>query len=469
MVMTRIARLSLVAVLALRTAASAAVVKGIPVPGGRVSGVCALPPPVSGLFGVSTLGQPLPLLAPGLTAAGWTSAAAPVPAVGTALPVPAGPPVLTLLAPLLPSPQAAGTEKAVVAETTLGRLSAELPGAAPPPSDLTGGKDHADRTFQLKLGETQGSVGVYAGGSGGAIQTATARPSAQKLTFVGVGARDVYNPTAPFLARFRGRKIEVLAARVEPRSSESSEAMFFERAGERWRPLAGAPVLKLQDPFFSRVGRDLIVGGVETFPEEGGGLGYRTVFYRGQDLADLRPFARGPDGMKDIRLIQLPKGNILVLTRPQGEVGGAGKIAVTMIDGLGSLGPDAINRAKVYEDLFTPDEWGGANELHLLKNGLVGVLGHVARFDAEGDRHYDPMAFAVDPATGRRWPMRILLERSQLPPGASKRPDLADVLFSGGLVRGEGGTAELYVGAGDAEVYRVTIPDPFADLENSSR
>lgn len=59
--------------------------------------------------------------------------------------------------------------------------------------------------------------------------------------------------------------------------------------------------------------------------------------------------------------------------------------------------------------------------------------------------------------------MKILLRRSQLPPGASKRPDLADVLFSGGLVRGEGGTAVLYVGAGDAEAYRVSIPDPFGE------
>ncbi|MEZ0311156.1 MAG: hypothetical protein ACAI38_05255, partial [Myxococcota bacterium] len=44
-------------------------------------------------------------------------------------------------------------------------------------------------------------------------------------------------------------------------------------------------------------------------------------------------------------------------------------------------------------------------------------------------------------------------ERSQLGPlGESKRPDLADVLFSGGF---DGKT--LYVGAGDAEVYAITM------------
>ena len=467
--MIRIPGLSLAVVLALRTTASAAVVKGMPVPGGRVSGVYALPSPVGDFSGGLTLGHSLLLPVPSLTATGWTSAVAPALAMETALPVPADSPVLTPLAPLVPSRPAAGTENAVVPDTTLGRLSAELPGGAPRPSDLTGSKDYADRTFQLKLGEAESAVGVDAGRSGGGIQKAAVRPSAQKLIFVGVGARDVYNPTAPFMAKFRGQDIQILAARVEPRLSEASEAMFFERVGERWRPLAGAPVLKLQDPFVSRVGRDLMVGGVETFPKEGGGLGYRTVFYRGKDLADLKPFAHGPDGMKDIRLIPLPTGNILVLTRPQGKVGGRGKIAMTMIDDLESLGPDSINRATVYEGLFTSEEWGGANELHLLKNGLIGVLGHIARFDGGGNRHYYPMAFAVDPATGLRWPMRILLERSHLPRGDSKRPDLEDVLFSGGLVRGEGGTAELYVGAGDAEVYRVTIPDPFSDFENFPR
>jgi hypothetical protein len=405
---------------------------------------------------LSTLAAPRPLAPSQISAA----------CDQTALP-PLSSPLPALLAPFAASP-AAAAEPAARPTTTLGRLSAELPGAAPQPSDLTGSKDRADRTFQLKLGGSEGALGVDAGGSGATAETA-ALPSSEKLNFIGVAGRDVYNPTAPFSTRFRGRDIRVMAARVEPRSSESSEAMFFEKAGERWRPLPGAPVFKLQDPFVSKVGNDLVVGGVETYPREGGGLGYRTVFYRGQDLAGLQRFAQGPDGMKDIRLLQLPDGKILVLTRPQGQVGGRGKIAMTMISNLESLGPEAIGRAKVFEELFPPDEWGGANEMHLLKNGLVGVLGHTASFDEKGGRHYYPMAFAIDPATGRRWPMRILLKRSQIPKGASKRPDLEDVLFSGGLVRREGGTAELSVGAGDAEVYRVSIPDPFADFENSSR
>jgi hypothetical protein len=285
----------------------------------------------------------------------------------------------------------------------------------------------------------------------------------EKLSFAGVGKRDVYNLTAPFTVNFNGREREVLAARVERRKSEDSKTVFFEKVGAHWRPLKAAPVWKLQDPFFTKVGGEWVMGGVETFPRAGGGLGYRTVFYRGKDLAHMKRFSRGPDDMKDIRLMGLPDGKIIVLSRPQGKIGGRGKISMTVIDNLDALGPAAINRATVLEDLFSAEEWGGANELHLLKDGRVGVLGHIAKFDAAGNRHYFPMAFTLDPATGRRSPIKVLLKRSELPPGASKRPDLTDVLFSGGLVRGQDGTAVLYVGAGDAESYRVTIPDPFLD------
>lgn len=298
-------------------------------------------------------------------------------------------------------------------------------------------------------------------------RAAGAPAAGRKLRFSGIKGRDVYNPTAPFQTTFRGKAVEVLAGRVEARDSESSQVVFFRKSGGRWRPLPGAPVLALQDPFTTFIDGELVMGGVETFPKDGG-LGYRTVFYRGGSLGELKRFAQGPDGMKDIRLAKLPDGRLLVVTRPQGAVGGRGKIATTVVAGLSDLNPAAIERAVPYDDLFAEGEWGGANELHSLQNGRVGVLGHVARFDEQGKRHYYPMAFTIDPETGARSPMKLLLERARLPEGASKRPDLEDVLFSGGLLRGRDGRASIFVGAGDAEAYRVEIVDPFAGLDGGA-
>ncbi len=298
----------------------------------------------------------------------------------------------------------------------------------------------------------------------------------EKLQFAGVGKKDVYNPSAPFkIAVKKGSKTEeitVLAGRVESRHSETdTQVRLFSKSKDgKWRPIAGAPAWDMQDPFVTKIGKTTVIGGVKTFPNGKGGLSYKTVFYKGESLEDLavsskaEPFAAGPNGMKDIRLFELDDGKIAMLTRPQGGDAGPGKIAYKKIDSLDQLNAEEILSAKMLTNLFTEGEWGGANELSELPGGRVGVLGHVARFGPEGERHYYPMSFVLDPKTGEYGPMKILLERKDLGPlGETKRPGLEDVLFSGGLKRLGDNSAELFVGAGDAETYKTVIPDPFAD------
>ena len=92
--------------------------------------------------------------------------------------------------------------------------------------------------------------------------------------------------------------------------------------------------------------------------------------------------------MKDLRLVELQDGSIGVFTRPQGEKGGRGKIGFTRVASLEELSIDQINKAPLLEGQFVDEEWGGCNEIHLLPNGILGVLGHIACFDEQGDRHY---------------------------------------------------------------------------------
>ncbi|MCM3090735.1 MULTISPECIES: MTP-1 family protein [unclassified Cytobacillus] len=290
--------------------------------------------------------------------------------------------------------------------------------------------------------------------------------SPEKIIFTGIGDRDVYNITAPF----EDEGEPVIAGRVESRDSEHSSVYFFVNRDGEWIPREGAPVLELQDPFFTKISGELVLGGVQIFPHpiNEGQLGWRTVLYRGSSISDLQEFSNGPDGMKDLRLVELADGSIGVLTRPQGEKGGRGKIGWTRIPSLNELTIDVINEAPLLEGQFTDEEWGGANEPHLLANGLVGVLGHVASFDEAGDRHYYPMVFALDPQTGGISDMELIATRSDFLPGASKRPDLADVVFSGGIVRNPDGTADLYAGISDAEAQKITIKDPFLHYEQTN-
>nr|WOZ50631.1 AncX [synthetic construct] len=287
---------------------------------------------------------------------------------------------------------------------------------------------------------------------------------AEKLKFTGVDGRDVYNITAPFL--YEGKQL--ILGRVEKRDSEFSEVVFFEKTDGVWTRREDAKTFNLQDPFFTFINGELIFGGVEVFYNPNGAVTWYTVFYRGKDINDLKPFATGPQGMKDIRLVELPDGRIGVFTRPQGEKGGRGKIGFTIINSLDDLTPETIENAPLLPDQFVDEEWGGANEAHLLDNGTIGVLGHIAYFDEDGNRHYYAMCFALDPETQEATPMKIIAVRSNFPEGPAKRPDLADVVFSGGLVRKEDGTAELYVGVSDAEAHRITIPDPFLEYEKQN-
>lgn len=286
---------------------------------------------------------------------------------------------------------------------------------------------------------------------------------AQKLNFGGVDGKDVYNIAAPF----QDDGETIIAGRVESRDSEHSDIVFFTERGGIWLPLEGAPVLRLQDPFHATIGGLHVLGGVEIFPhpERPGMLMWRTVLYRGRRIAELERFFEGPDGMKDIRLVELNDGSVGVFTRPQGEKGGRGKIGFIRISSLDELTVQAIEDAPLLEAHFDDEEWGGANEAHLLTGGLVGVLGHIARFDEQGNRHYYPIVFVYHPETGGRTPLKIIAERADFAPGPSKRPDLEDVVFSGGLIRHGDGTATLYAGIGDAEAQRIEIRDPFADYE----
>lgn len=290
------------------------------------------------------------------------------------------------------------------------------------------------------------------------------KSSSSRICFKDVEAgKDVYNITAPFETE-NGMYI---AGRVEARDSENSQVFFFKQCEDGWTADCHIKPLLLQDPFVSKIDGMYVVGGVEIFDDEEnpGQLNYRTCFYKGKTLESLEYFAKGPDRMKDIRLCQLEDGKILVMTRPQGSVGGRGKIGFTVINSLDELDIVHILQAKILENQFIPEEWGGSNELHRLKNGKIGVLSHIAKYDENGDRHYYATCFCFDYKSGEYSPMKMIAVRGNFQDGPSKRPDLKDVIFSGGLVRLGGGRAQLYCGVSDAEGHTITINDPFLSYE----
>ncbi|OMF30827.1 hypothetical protein BK133_16180 [Paenibacillus sp. FSL H8-0548] len=286
----------------------------------------------------------------------------------------------------------------------------------------------------------------------------------KKLHFAGVGDRDVYNITAPF---FNEGELYI-AGRVEERNSEESEIVFFTCKDEVWTPKWDLPKFQLQDPFITRINGEWILGGVALYFDEEpvrSIIGWKTVLYRGRNLHELVHVASGPWNMKDIRLTELSDGSIGIFSRPFGVEGTRAVIGFSILDSFEELSETAIIKAPLFRDQFLKDEWGGANEIHLLKNGFLGVLGHISYTDEEDQLHYHAMSFVLNPKTREKSAVKIIATRSDFPEGPAKRPDLVDVIFSGGLIREPGNRAVLYVGASDTEAHYINIEDPFSEFE----
>lgn len=283
-----------------------------------------------------------------------------------------------------------------------------------------------------------------------------------KLIFHGFPDYDVYNVTAPF--RWRGYR--VIAGRVEKRSEELSQIFFFMESRDGWVKIDEAPTFPgLQDPCITKIDERLVLGGVRypvTFEKDK--KAWQMEFYQEKTDGSFEMAFLGPPKMKDIRLLQMPDDRIFVLTRPQGKRGGRGKIGFCIIDSLAEISWKTILEAPLL-DHCPEEQWVGANQAHFLSNGLIGVLGHLGSFLENGDRRYRSMVFAIDPATGNSTQTEVIAKRSDFPPGISKRPDLQDVIFSGGLIRLEKGRARLFAGLSDAEAGWLDLPDPFLKFE----
>lgn len=269
-----------------------------------------------------------------------------------------------------------------------------------------------------------------------------------KIRFHGVKGVDVYNSSAPF----RDAERWLIAARVEARASEMSQVCFFEWDGLNDASLVeDAPRFALQDPFVSWVDNQRVVGGVEVeFDAHNQPVRWRTQFWAGPSISHMRLIAKGPWGMKDIRLLSLPDKRVLVFTRPQGAIGGRGKIGWTIVASLNDLSESSIAKATLLHHVDNMD-WCGVNSAQLLPDGRVKVLAHVAHFDSELNRHYYAARFIFDYRNGESSPIEIIACRDDFLPGESKRDDLRDVVFPAGWIQMPEGRV-LFCGTSDCEV-----------------
>jgi predicted GH43/DUF377 family glycosyl hydrolase len=289
---------------------------------------------------------------------------------------------------------------------------------------------------------------------------------AKKLNFLGMQGYNIYNITDSF----KINKISYIFGRVEPSNFKGfvpSKVLLFKKKKNSnfWVRDEKFKELNLEDPFYTKINNLFVMGGVEV-KKNNQNLKYRIIFYRGKNIYHLKKFAKGPFGMKDIRLIQLNSKEIGVFTRPEGKKAGRGKIGFTIIKSLNEINPHTLSNAEIITGQFFDMEIGGVNKALILKNNKIGVLGHIAQKDKQGNSYY-PIVFCFDPYTKEKSDLKIILRRKDIPKGIAKNSKLCNVIFPGGIIRENKGIAKLYVGASDAESYEIIIKDPFLIYEKN--
>ena len=288
------------------------------------------------------------------------------------------------------------------------------------------------------------------------------------LKFDGVEGKDVYNITSPF----KEDGIEYLVGRVEKRSSKWLEddydvaiRIFKKDEEDGWAIHQESPAFKLhEDPDITPIGDNIVLSGVLIYDDSESfwGKNYRTVFYGGSIKEGWEKIAEGPIGMKDIRLVEMLDGRIGVFTRPQGDRNKRGRIGFRILSTLDELGSVDLTDSQMIPELFANEEWGGVNQAITLPDGRLGCIGHIANNDRyERKFSYYAVAFELDPKIFKTTQVRIIATRDDFLESDSKSPRIVNCLFPGGIVRKEGGKADLYTGISDCVSGRIEIDDPF--------
>ena len=289
------------------------------------------------------------------------------------------------------------------------------------------------------------------------------------LHFEGVDGYDVYNTTPPF----QWQEKTWIFGRVEKRDewAASTTQLFEEVSPHHFRKVSNAMIYPLEDPFVAFIQDEIVLGGTMVYKVCGKVTEYHVNFYRGHDLLSLTYFTSGPRKMKDIRLIELANGKIGVFSRHRGthinqQHQTLAVIGYGEIDSLDQLNPDFIEQARLLPNLFGEGEWGGCNQLHLLDDGRIGVIGHHSWLEDQPLPRslsvYVAISFIFDP---QRWTVddvRLIAQRNAYPDAPFKKPHVADCVFpSGFVVDPRTGTTLLYSGLGDCYEGVAIISNPF--------
>lgn len=262
---------------------------------------------------------------------------------------------------------------------------------------------------------------------------------------------------------------ELMLTREEERSSENSvvKAYIHNKEKDIWQPMTEVrPMAGYQDPSYlgEIKGQKCFCATNTQVNEKNEVINYwAELFAINGDLNHIEQVAKGPEKSKLLHLIQTGPEEIDGFIRMQGGEFGRGKICHFQIREMDDLQNvlDNIGAQTEIIDIFDKDEWGGFNDLHLLPDGRVDVLGHIARLvkdeKDQDKKEYYVFSAIFDPKTNLVSELKIILSRGDLPVEAEpKKPEVENVLYPNNSVL-EDDKRHIYTSISDSKQVVATV------------
>ncbi len=278
-----------------------------------------------------------------------------------------------------------------------------------------------------------------------------------------------YNPSAIWTVEGENTLHDVMYVRVEPNHSGPDASHIGKtvvrpyvveigRPDAPIRPYDDGIELKGEDPALTRINRRLASGAIESVwllscvvpvPEldrPNNVATLQTRFYAGTSLGNLEEVGRGPEWMKDIRVVSMDPSDtkLGVYGRPQPQTA-SGNVSYTTVPDIDHLTPDVIAGAPFIDDNLFPvgsGQWGGANDVIRIDQDKNLILAHRAEYVGADNsaKRYEALLLEHRLRSNTIVVLGVLATSKMFPKGTVKEDettDLSDVVFPGGGYNGK--------------------------------
>lgn len=278
-----------------------------------------------------------------------------------------------------------------------------------------------------------------------------------EVSFVGKDANQILSTTASFEIN----QETFMIASIKDSNQFSKLVLLKKDTGFLYHVEEDLNIFNVNYPHLAMIHNQYVLEGVLRIDENN----KQSCLYVGPNLKSLELKVVFPPFIKSVRVFEY-SNKIHAFYTVSGQNYGTGKIAHAAYNSFDEMKQSSFNNIQVFSNHFISGESGGINDIHILQNGLIGIVGHITYTDSYDTEHSYPCAFAFNIDNNKSTKLKIILEKSSLNLSSTKKY-FTDKIHTSGLIRRANNRASLYIET-DQKIYSIIFDDPFVEFEYGS-